>query len=45
MVHSIISDLTIYDVDVKASPPKNPKSPPKNGTHMPINPTKPATKF
>ncbi|WVZ01186.1 hypothetical protein V8G54_027255 [Vigna mungo] len=29
----------IYDVDVKASPPKNPNRPPKNGMHMPMNPT------
>jgi len=45
MVDNIISDITIYDVDVKASPPKNPNSPPKNGTHMPINPATPASKL
>jgi len=39
----VYSDITMYDVDVKASPPKNPNSPPKNGTHMPMNPTTPAS--
>lgn len=28
---------------MNASPPKNPNSPPKNGMHMPMNPTIPAT--